>query len=108
MTAYRQEALRCARLIERDGQARLRALRQTGLVPNAPRILQRDVYGWFRRVARATYALTERARQDLARFGSDGDLAGQESAPEVGYHLATAAAQAAAPARRSERCPTTW
>jgi hypothetical protein len=26
------------------------------------------VYGWFRRLERATYALTDRARQDLGRF----------------------------------------
>src|SRR5438445_7361474 len=58
VTAYRQEALRCALLIERGGRASLKALRDTGLVPNASRILQRDVYGWFRRLERATYALT--------------------------------------------------
>ena len=68
VTAYRQEALRCAMLIERGGRASLKALRETGLVPNAPRILQRDVYGWFRRLERATYGLTERARRDLGRF----------------------------------------
>jgi hypothetical protein len=68
VTAYRQEALRCAMLIERGGQASLKALRETGLVPNASRILQRDVYGWFRRLERATYALTDRARQDIERF----------------------------------------
>lgn len=68
VTAYRQEALRCALLI-RDGQrTNLKALRETGTVPNAPRILQRDVYGWFQRVSRATYALTERAARDLTRF----------------------------------------
>ena len=70
VTAYRQEALRCAILIERGGNASLKALRETGLVPNAPRILQRDVYGWFRRLQRATYALTERARQDIGRFAA--------------------------------------
>jgi hypothetical protein len=70
VTAYRQEALRCALLIERSGLAKLTALRATGLVPNAPRILQRDVYGWFERVARATYRTTARARQDLVRFAS--------------------------------------
>jgi hypothetical protein len=70
MTAYRQEALRCAILIERGGRASLKALRETGLVPNAPRILQRDVYGWFRRLQRATYALTDRARQDIGRFAA--------------------------------------
>jgi len=79
VTAYRQEALRCAMLIERGGQASLKALRESGLVPNAPRILQRDVYGWFRRLQRATYALTERARHDIGRFAASSalpDLAG--------------------------------
>lgn len=74
MTAYRQEALRCALLIRSGGQATLKALRQTGLVPNAPNILQRDFYGWFRRVERATYALTDRANQDIARFAAAGIL----------------------------------
>jgi hypothetical protein len=76
VTAYRQEALRCARLIERGGHANLRMLRETGVVPNAPRILQRDVYGWFRRLGRATYGLTDRARHDLARFSAAGALPG--------------------------------
>lgn len=74
VTAYRQEALRCAMLIQRGGRASLKALRQTGLVPNAPRILQRDVYGWFHRVERATYGLTDRASQDLGRFAATGAL----------------------------------
>ena len=74
MTAYRQEACRCAMLIERAGRANLRALRETGLVPNASKILQRDVYGWFRRFERATYELTDRARNDLARFAAAGTL----------------------------------
>ena len=72
VTAYRQEALRCALLIRDTERASLRALRETGMVPNAPSILQRDVYGWFRRVSRATYELTERAAQDLARFAAAG------------------------------------
>jgi hypothetical protein len=70
VTAYRQEALRCAMLIEQGGRASLRTLRETGLVPNAARILQRDVYGWFRRLERATYGLTDRARQDMGRFAA--------------------------------------
>src|SRR5262249_54215635 len=74
VTAYRQEALRCAMLIERGGRASLKALRETGLVPNASRILQRDVYGWFRRLERATYALTERARPDLGRLAASTPL----------------------------------
>ena len=74
VTAYRQEALRCAQLIERQGLTSLTALRATGVVPNAARILQKDVYGWFRRIERATYGLTDRAREDLARYTAAGAL----------------------------------
>jgi hypothetical protein len=74
VTAYRQEALRCALLIRDGRHTNLRALRETGIVPNAARILQRDVYGWFERVARATYDVTERAARDLARFAAAGAL----------------------------------
>jgi hypothetical protein len=80
VTAYRQEALRCALLIRDGGQrGSLKALRETGVVPNASRILQRDVYGWFQRVERATYALTDRAATDLARFAAAGTLPGLSS-----------------------------
>jgi hypothetical protein len=74
VTAYRQEALRCALLIRERGRGSVGGLRATGVVPNAPRILQRDVYGWFRRVGRATYELTDRAREDLLRFTAAGAL----------------------------------
>jgi hypothetical protein len=74
VTAYRQEALRCAALIAQSGQATIQTLRETGRVPNAARILQSDVYGWFERRARATYAITTRAREDLARYAAAGAL----------------------------------
>lgn len=74
VTAYRQEALRCALLIEQSGRESLKALRGTGMVPNAARILGRDVYGWFRRVERGIYCLSDRAREDIARFEAAGRL----------------------------------
>ena len=74
MTAYRQEALRCALLLDGGEHATLRALRETGLVPNASSILQRDVYGWFERVQRATYRVTDRAKEAIARFTAAGTL----------------------------------
>jgi hypothetical protein len=57
MTAYRQEALRCARLLE-SGPMAIRAMRPLADVPHAGAILRDDVYGWFERVERGTYALT--------------------------------------------------
>jgi len=74
MTAYRQEALRCALLMESDGRASVKTLRATGLVPNASKILSRDVYGWFLREERGVYRLSDRARQDMARFAAAGRL----------------------------------
>src|SRR3989449_5653403 len=70
VTAYRQEALRCALLIRQGGRANIKMLRETGVVPNVSSILQRDVYGWFRRRERATYQLTRSAQQDIHRFAA--------------------------------------
>lgn len=64
MTAYRQESLRCARLLE-AGPLPVREIRASGAAPNAARILQSDVYGWFERVARGTYGLTPAGRAAL-------------------------------------------
>ena len=57
MTAYRQEALRCASRLD-AGPAALRSIRAGGDVPHAARILQSNVYGWFERVERGVYALS--------------------------------------------------
>lgn len=57
VTAYRQDALRCARLL-RGGPLSVAALRGAGAPKDVAAILQRNVYGWFERVARGTYGLT--------------------------------------------------
>src|SRR5258708_817329 len=59
VTAYRQEALRCADLLRRLGPMSLAQLRAAADAPNAAKILQSDYYGWFSRVARGGYARTE-------------------------------------------------
>lgn len=68
VTAYRQEALRCAALLQTHGPLTLAALRAKGDVPNAAKILQADHYGWFERVARGTYTLTPAGLAGLERF----------------------------------------
>ena len=65
MTAYRQEAIRCLRMLG-DGPSTPRDLRATGQAPRAAGILQRDVYGWFERVERGVYRLSPRGEQALA------------------------------------------
>ncbi|HEX3411396.1 MAG TPA: DUF2161 family putative PD-(D/E)XK-type phosphodiesterase [Stellaceae bacterium] len=68
VTAYRQDALRCARALALGGPMRVGVLRNTAEVPTAARILQRNVYGWFDRIERGTYRLTPEGDQALSRF----------------------------------------
>lgn len=68
VTAYRQDALRCAHVLALGGPMRVRALRNAAQVPRAARILQRNVYGWFDRIERGTYRLTPEGDEALSRF----------------------------------------
>ncbi|NKB57977.1 MAG: hypothetical protein GKS00_16760 [Alphaproteobacteria bacterium] len=68
MTAYRQDALRCAAFLQRGGASRAVVVKtQTGVI-RAPQILQKDHYGWFQRVARGTYALTPNGERALDTY----------------------------------------
>ena len=70
VTAYRQDALRCARALALGGPMRVGALRAAAGVPDAARMLQRNVYGWFTRIERGTYSLSEGGRRALTRFAA--------------------------------------
>jgi len=65
MTAYRQQALACAFSMT-DGPRRVRDLKPE--IPDAPKILQHNVYGWFDRAERGVYGLTEAGRAALKRW----------------------------------------
>jgi hypothetical protein len=65
MTAYRQQALACAFAMT-DGPRRVRDLKPE--IPDAPKILQHNVYGWFDRAERGVYVLTEAGRAALKRW----------------------------------------
>jgi hypothetical protein len=47
---------------------RIAALRAAAGAPDAARILQRDVYGWFTRIARGTYMLSDGGEAALTCF----------------------------------------
>jgi hypothetical protein len=68
VTAYRQDALRVARALATTGPMRVAELRSTTGVADAARILQRDVYGWFTRLHRGTYALSDSGYAALGQF----------------------------------------
>jgi hypothetical protein len=66
MTAYRQQALACAAALA-QGAARPRDLKRE--LPDAPKILLRNVYGWFVRVERGIYTLSDSGKAALGRWG---------------------------------------
>lgn len=68
MTAYRQDALRCARALGEHGPGKVKELRVGAGVERAGSILLRDVYGWFERVERGVYGLTPKGKQALLLF----------------------------------------
>ena len=81
VTAYRQDALRCVQVLAAAGPMRLSELRlMSGVAATGP-ILQRNVYGWFDRVSRGTYGLTDAGEQALQRFAQV--LAVLEGPPQV-------------------------
>ena len=65
VTAYRQDALRCATWLDTGGPMKLAVLRQASGVQRAASILQKDVYGWFQRVERGVYVLSPKGRDAL-------------------------------------------
>jgi len=75
MTAYRQRALACAAMLC-NGPRPTKDLRPA--VPEAPKILLHNVYGWFVRTGRGVYDLTDAGRAALVRWPQP--VAGQSHA----------------------------
>lgn len=65
MTAYRQQALICAALLQ-QGLVRPRDMKS--VAPQAGRILLDNVYGWFERQGTGVYALNEAGEAALLRW----------------------------------------
>ncbi len=71
MTAYRQQALGCAAVLK-AGPLKVREIRNH--VPDAAKILQGNVYGWFERVERGVYGLTPVGLEALSRWDPEAPL----------------------------------
>ncbi len=68
LTAYRQDALRCARELADAGVLKLSGIRERAGVPRAGPILRDNHYGWFDRVKTGHYALSPKGRRDLVHW----------------------------------------
>ena len=68
LTAYRQDALRCARELADTGVLKVSVLRERTEVSRAGTILRDNHYGWFDRVKTGHYDLSPKGRRDLATW----------------------------------------
>lgn len=69
VTGYRQDALRCARFLAVHGPSAGKKVKDWAEVPDATRIMRDDHYGWFEKVARGIYGLTDAGRRGLKDYG---------------------------------------
>jgi hypothetical protein len=65
MTAYRQDAIKCATLLKENGPSRMRDVKAASKVDRAPTILRDNVYGWFEKVDRGVYQLSATGRAQV-------------------------------------------
>jgi hypothetical protein len=68
MTAYRQDALKCAVHLRDHGAQRIKDTKSATQVDRAPSIFRDNVYGWFHKVERGVYGLTDEGRAALMTY----------------------------------------
>jgi len=84
LTAYRQDALRCARELAEDGVLKVSAVRERTEVMRAGPIMRDNHYGWFDRVRTGYYQLSPKGERDLPEWSTALDLLSRSSTEEVG------------------------
>ena len=72
LTAYRQQVLQVAACVAEYGACPLPKIREATGVKNAGSIVQKNHYGWFERVSRGHYRLSERGKDELRLFSGGG------------------------------------
>lgn len=63
VTAYRQEALRCAKYLAEKGPSKGSLVAKEANVEHATRMMRSNHFGWFAWVSRGVYGLTEQGRK---------------------------------------------
>lgn len=71
MTAYRQDAIKCAHHLALSGPTRTRDVKAATGVDRVQSIFRDNVYGWFEKVERGVYGLADAGRSALASYGGD-------------------------------------
>ena len=69
VTSYRQDALKCAAYLVEHGECKGSDVAKGAAVPRATVIMRADYYGWFGKVTRGVYGVTDKGRAGLEEFG---------------------------------------
>lgn len=71
VTAYRQDALRCLKVLHDNGPTKAAIVAQLASVENARRLMSDDHYGWFDRVSTGIYAVSLGGLQAMTEYASE-------------------------------------
>ncbi|MFS4580585.1 DUF2161 domain-containing phosphodiesterase [Phaeobacter sp. C3_T13_0] len=83
VTAYRQDALRCAAHLAETGAEKGAVVAKATGVPQATRIMASNHYGWFERVETGIYGLTESGRAGLVHWAHSWEPVASDTAAKV-------------------------
>ena len=72
VTAYRQDALRCAQHLSDEGPSKGADVAAATGVAQATRIMAADHYGWFERISTGIYQLTPKGKEGLVTYAGRG------------------------------------
>ncbi|MFD2043104.1 DUF2161 domain-containing phosphodiesterase [Ornithinibacillus salinisoli] len=68
MTAYRENCVQIACYLEKHGELSPKALVQMGTGKKTQSILSKNYYGWFIRIKRGVYILSEKGKQEIKEY----------------------------------------
>ncbi len=71
VTAYRQDALLCLKILEVNGPTKAADVARQARVKHARRLMADDHYGWFERVATGIYNLTPKGRIAVTDYAAE-------------------------------------
>lgn len=68
MTAYKENCIQLACILDKMGPLSPRLLKDMGAGDKIPSILAKNYYGWFERIKRGTYTITEKGRLEIQEY----------------------------------------
>lgn len=71
VTAYRQDALRCLKVLHDNGPTKAASVAQLANVENARRLMSDDHYGWFERVSTGIYTVSPKGLKAMVQYATE-------------------------------------